>query len=205
MGHSSVFQYETVLKEGCRCLELDVWDYPGKAQPYPIITHGHAMCTSVSFEEVLQAIRTHAFEASTYPLILSLEVHCTSSYQQTMAELLNRVLGKLLVLPSDSAFASTRSLPSPLSLQCRILIKGSLADDAIKGKIFAKELRDLCFLSTVPLTRLDERDVHEMASCPASHVKQAKYSDMLNKTQHHLVRVYPDGFQVPPLQLHKPH
>ena len=43
----------------------------------PIVTHGHTMCTKVSFADVATAIADCAFAASDYPLILSLEMHCS--------------------------------------------------------------------------------------------------------------------------------
>ena len=40
--------------------------------------------------DVIQVIAEHAFSASPYPLIISLEVHCSLAQQQTLATLLQQ-------------------------------------------------------------------------------------------------------------------
>jgi hypothetical protein len=45
---------------------------------------------------VITALKTHAFKASPYPVILSLEVHCTVPQQQRMAEIMRTTLGPMV-------------------------------------------------------------------------------------------------------------
>jgi len=63
----------------------------------------------------------YAFKASSYPLILSLEVHCNVEQQTQMASIIRSVLGEYLVdilIKEDEV-----ALPSPAALMNKILIK----------------------------------------------------------------------------------
>jgi hypothetical protein len=72
--------------------------------------------------EVLQdAIKPYAFYASEYPLILSIENHCSKKQQDRMASHFKSVLGDLLCTQSPDI--DGKALPSPQQLRRRILVK----------------------------------------------------------------------------------
>lgn len=102
-------------------MELDCWDGPGNT---PIIYHGRTLTSKILFRDAIEAIKRYAFVASVSPLILSLEIHCSPSQQEVMANLLVQVFGEMLVSsPLDENF---ESIPSPKMLERRVLIKGKL-------------------------------------------------------------------------------
>lgn len=110
-GHSSVELYRQILLSGCRCVELDCWNGD---DGMPIIYHGHTLTTKISFREVVVAIRKSAFVGSPYPVILSIENHCSVAQQKKMAAIFQEVLGDYLV--TSPYEEGETSLPSPSQL-----------------------------------------------------------------------------------------
>ncbi|XP_076406183.1 1-phosphatidylinositol 4,5-bisphosphate phosphodiesterase delta-4 isoform X6 [Peromyscus maniculatus bairdii] len=118
-GQSSVEGYIRALKRGCRCVEVDVWDGPGGE---PIVYHGHTLTSRILFKDVVSTLAQYAFQSTDYPLILSLENHCTWEQQRTLAQHLTEILGEqLLSTTIDGLLMDT--LPSP-ELRGKILVKG---------------------------------------------------------------------------------
>lgn len=120
-GDSSVEGYIKVLLKGCKCVEVDVWDPPNSLFKEPIVNHGRTFTNPISFSNVMKTIKKYAFITSPFPVIVSLEVHCSLPNQKRIIELAKEILGEsLLTQPLEE---ESTILPSPLQLKYKILLK----------------------------------------------------------------------------------
>lgn len=104
-GSSSAEAYETALKAGARCVEIDAWDGDDKDEPK--VTHGYTLTSHIPFRAVCEAIRDvvdqeakEAVDAQGYraaPIMLSLENHCEDHGQRRLAEIMREVFGDRLL------------------------------------------------------------------------------------------------------------
>ncbi|KAI1117353.1 phosphatidylinositol-specific phospholipase C [Nemania sp. NC0429] len=115
---SSVEGYIMTLLRGCRSVEIDCWD---GSDGQPTVKHGRALTNAISFREVINTVNKYAFVASRFPLWVSLEVHCSATQQEIMAETMKEIFGPRLV--TESLDPSADKLPSPSDLKDRILVK----------------------------------------------------------------------------------
>ena len=63
----------------------------------PEVYHGHTLTSAISFEDAVKSVKKAAFVASEYPVIITIENHCSVPQQKIQAEILTRV--SLLLLP----------------------------------------------------------------------------------------------------------
>ncbi|KAM3824345.1 LOW QUALITY PROTEIN: 1-phosphatidylinositol 4,5-bisphosphate phosphodiesterase eta-2 [Vipera latastei] len=151
MSQSRVDMYAWVLQSGCRCVEVDCWDGP---EGEPIVHHGYTLTSKILFKDVIETINKYAFLKSEYPIILSIENHCSVTQQKKMAQYLVEILGDKLDLSTVNN-EDPNELPSPESLKGKILVKGkklpaNISEDAEEGEVSdedsADEMDDDCKL-----------------------------------------------------------
>ncbi|EGC39488.1 hypothetical protein DICPUDRAFT_96532 [Dictyostelium purpureum] len=120
-GLSTSEMYTYQLRQGCKCVELDVWD---GNDGDPIIFHGNTLTSQIKFSHVLQTIKSRGFETSPYPVILSLEVHCSIPQQIIMAQHMKDIFGEMLAMPLPEG---SKEFPSLESMKFKILLKGHIS------------------------------------------------------------------------------
>lgn len=119
---STLEMYYCAIKNGCRLVELDCWDGRSGATDEPIITHWHFPVGELNFREVLVNLRDYSFNKSEYPVLLSVENHCSPKTQLKMEKYFREVLGEdnLYILDPENP---PINYPSPNDLKRKFIVK----------------------------------------------------------------------------------
>ncbi|TRY96330.1 hypothetical protein DNTS_021829 [Danionella cerebrum] len=136
LSHSKTDMYAWVLQAGCRCVEVDCWDGPDGE---PMVQHGYTLTSKITFKSVIETINKYAFVNNDFPVILSIENHCTIQQQKKIAQYLREIFGDKLDV-DEALKKDPKQLPSPNLLKGKILLKGKrlpsyLSADAEEGEV----------------------------------------------------------------------
>lgn len=137
LGVSSAQAYTHVLKNGARCVEIDVWPHPKDSED-PIVTHGYTFSKSVPFKDVCEAINLGA-EPNDWPVMISLECHVPLAGQPRLIQIMKETFKEKLVEGALEG-VDTRMI-SPMELRGRIVLivrypsylLNKLTEDWVKG------------------------------------------------------------------------
>ncbi|KAK4606083.1 hypothetical protein RGQ29_000383 [Quercus rubra] len=126
----SVVPIIKALKRGVRVVELDMW--PSDDATHGVhVYHGWTLTTPVEIIECLKSIREHAFSASPYPVIITLEDHLTPDLQAKVAQLITQTFEDMLFYPQSKRL---KEFHSPEELKYRIIISTKPPKEYLKVK-----------------------------------------------------------------------
>ncbi|PNY14037.1 phosphoinositide phospholipase C 4-like protein, partial [Trifolium pratense] len=126
------------LKRGVRVVELDIW--PNSNKDDVIVLHGRTLTTPVDLIKCLKSIKEHAFSASPYPVIITLEDHLTSDLQAKAAQMITKTFGDMLFCPNDE---SLNNVPSPEELKYKIMISTKPPKEYLNSKSVRENSKQL--------------------------------------------------------------
>lgn len=117
------------LERGVRVIELDIW--PNSTNDDIHVLHGRTLTTPVELRKCLRSIKIHAFTASEYPVVITLEDHLTTDLQAKVAEMVHEIYGDTLFTPDKECL---EEFPSPESLKNRFIISTKPPKEYLKAK-----------------------------------------------------------------------
>ncbi|WOL16285.1 phosphoinositide phospholipase C 6-like isoform X1 [Canna indica] len=119
------------LQRGVRVIELDIW--PNSANDNINVLHGRTLTSPVELIRCLKSIKEHAFSASPYPVIITLEDHLTPDLQAKVAKMVAETFGDMLYYPDSETL---KEFPSPEALKRRIIISTKPPKEYLESKSF---------------------------------------------------------------------
>lgn len=117
------------LQQGVRVIELDIW--PNSSKDNVDVLHGGTLTPPVELIQCLKSIKEHAFVASEYPVIITLEDHLTPDLQAKVAEMVTQIFGDTLFTCGAECLSE---FPSPESLKGRIIISTKPPKEYLESK-----------------------------------------------------------------------
>ena len=181
-----MLMYSKVLRDGCRCVELDCWNGDSGE---PIIFHGFTLTSKISFESVIKIIKDYSFVSSKYPVILSLENHCGPQQQLKMAEIMKENFGNAIVLRKN--YLNAKRLPSPEELKEKFIIKCKMNPGD------APELDEIVFLQSASISILENGGIPnhpaDMISLVENKLNSLDPMTLIEYNKSNLTRIYPVG------------
>ncbi|PPQ68017.1 hypothetical protein CVT24_002926 [Panaeolus cyanescens] len=136
VGESTIEGYIRALLQGCRSVEVDIYD----GDNGPMVFHGKTLTSKVSLREVCHAIIKYGFVASPYPIIISAEVHCSVGQQDMIADIMVEVFGDALVRSISDGPAVGQAVGGSGALDgvSTKKLEGLPSPEELKGKILFK-------------------------------------------------------------------
>ncbi|CAF0759543.1 unnamed protein product [Brachionus calyciflorus] len=110
--------YMTAIMRGARLLEMDVHDgSDGK----PRIFHKKTLTNKILFEDAIKVCRDNAFKISNFPLIITIELHCTPKQQLVMVDIIKKHLYEYLYLEDidENNYPSLKDLEKKIIIRCQ--------------------------------------------------------------------------------------
>ncbi|XP_062085178.1 phosphoinositide phospholipase C 4-like [Humulus lupulus] len=117
------------LHRGVRVVELDIW--PNSTKDDVHVLHGRTLTTPVELKKCLKSIKEHAFVASPYPVILTLEDHLTPDLQAKVAQMVTETFEDMLFCPESEKL---EEFPSPEEMKYRIIISTKPPKEYLQAK-----------------------------------------------------------------------
>ncbi|KAI3939091.1 hypothetical protein MKX01_001959 [Papaver californicum] len=163
------------LHRGVRVIELDMW--LNDARDNVDIVHGRTLTTPVELIECLGSIREHAFVASPYPVVITLEDHLTPNLQTKVAD-----YGSAREIPQEDD--DTDEGDQKVQQGAGLAYKSLIAIHAGKPKGGLEEALKVD-LNKVRRLSMSEQELEKAAK---THGKA-----IVRFTQRNILRVYPKG------------
>ncbi|CAL5189652.1 unnamed protein product [Lathyrus oleraceus] len=126
------------LERGVRVVELDIW--PNSTKDDILVLHGRTLTPPVELVKCLRSIKDHAFVASPYPVIITLEDHLKADLQKKAAQMITQTFGDMLFCPNDE---NLNNIPSPEELKHRIMISTKPPREYLNSKSVRESSKQL--------------------------------------------------------------